>query len=99
MFKAGYDTGRKIVEGGVDGLTTVKGIGTGKAEAILKAIEPLVPDVLEGEMKIEDATAEAVEEEKKGEEKEEEGFFSRMIRKIKSIFSKDDGDKTEEIEG
>lgn len=94
IFSAGYDTGRKIVEGGVDDLLTVKGIGAGKAEAILNAVKPLVP---EDEVKIEDATAEMDEEEK---EEEEEGFFSRMAKKIRGIFGKgDDKEETEDSEG
>ena len=56
--------------GGVDGLLTVKGIGAGKAEAIINAVKPLVPE--DDEVKIEDATAEIDEEEK---EEKEEGFF------------------------
>jgi hypothetical protein len=93
IFSEGYDTVFLIKDAGIEGLCEIKGIGPGIASSILDSLEDVEEEELpRAEPEIEEATGLAMveeEEEAPVEEpsKTEEGFITRIFKKISSLFS------------
>ena len=87
IFSAGYDTVALIKDAGVEGLIEIKGIGPGIASDILESLKDVEVEVPKAEPEIEEATGMAmVGEEEEEPVKSEEGFISKLFRKIRALF-------------
>lgn len=104
LLEAGYDDVEKVLEGELEGLTSLKGVGTKTAEKILKLCEETYAEAVKKKEEAEEAKVREENEKKReveeGEEKTEEGVPKEEQSEEEKIeeSAEQQDDKTDESE-